>query len=132
MMIRNIFRKPELNKHSDLRPERKVSWLELYFDLFFVVIMYYLVHELSYEFSLSNLFQYTLMFLSSLWLWMSYTYYKEVFQNHGLEIRLFTFFYMIPIASLAVFSSDVMENNLTYYIISYLIARAMISLAWLH
>ena len=132
MMIRNIFRKPELNKHSDLRPERKVSWLELYFDLFFVVIMYYLVHELSYEFSLSNLFQYTVMFLSSLWLWMSYTYYKEVFQNHGLEIRLFTFFYMIPIASLAVFSSDVMQNNLTYYIISYLIARAMISLAWLH
>jgi low temperature requirement protein LtrA len=132
MTKKSVFRKAELNKYSDQKEERKVSWLELYFDLFFVVVLYYLVHELAYDFSLHNLFQYTLMFLSSLWLWMSYTYYKEVFQNHGLEIRIFTFFYMIPIASLAVFSSDFMDNNLTYYILSYAIARLMLSAAWIH
>ena len=82
MAKRSVFKKAELNKHSENKKERKVSWLELYFDLFFVVVLYYLVHELSYNFSLPNLFQYTLMFLSSLWLWMSYTYYKEVFQGH--------------------------------------------------
>jgi low temperature requirement protein LtrA len=69
-MSSKIFKKAELNKHTDNNEERKVSWLELYFDLFFVVVMYYLVHELSYDFSLQNLFQYTLMFLSSLWLWI--------------------------------------------------------------
>jgi len=132
MTKKSVFRKAELNKYSDQTEERKVSWLELYFDLFFVVVLYYLVHELAYDLSLYNLFQYTLMFLSSLWLWMSYTYYKEVFQNHGLEIRIFTFFYMIPIASLAVFSSDFMDNNLTYYILSYAIARLMLSAAWIH
>jgi len=132
MWVRNIFKKAELNKHSNTKEDRTVSWLELYFDLFFVVVMYYLVHELAYDFVVDNLFQYTLMSLSSLWLWMSYTYYKEVFQNHGLEIRIFTFFYMIPIASLAVFSSDAMENNLTYYILSYIIARWLLSLAWMH
>ena len=63
---------------------------------------------------------------------MSYTFYKEVFHSHGLEIRIFTFLYMIPIASLAVFSSNFMENNLTYYILSYLIARLMLSGAWLY
>lgn len=131
-MTRSVFNKPELNRQSNLQAERKVSWLELYFDLFFVVVMYYLVHELSYEFSISNLFQYTLMFLSSFWLWMGYTYYKEVFQNHGLEIRIFTFFYMIPIASLAVFSHDAMDNNLTYYILSYMIAQVMLIWAWMH
>jgi low temperature requirement protein LtrA len=97
MSKRNVFRKAELNKNSEKTEDRKVSWLELYFDLFFVVVLYYLVHELAYDFSLTSLFNYTLMFLSALWLWISYTYYKEVFQNHGLEIRIFTFFYMIPI-----------------------------------
>lgn len=66
MPKKNIFRKAELNKYTNKKEERKVSWLELYFDLFFVVVMYYLVHELAYDFSLHNLFQYTLMFLSSL------------------------------------------------------------------
>jgi low temperature requirement protein LtrA len=79
---RKIFKKPKLNKINPGTDDRKVSWLELYFDLFFVVVMYYLVHELAYDFSIQNLFQYTLMFLSSVWLWFSYTYYKEVFQNH--------------------------------------------------
>ena len=121
MPKKSVFKKPELNKHSDTVVEKKVSWLELYFDLFFVVVMYYLVHELAYYFSFQNLFQYTLMFLAALWLWISYTYYKETFKNHGLEIRIFTFFYMIPIASLAVFSSDVMDGNLSYFILSYFI-----------
>jgi low temperature requirement protein LtrA len=109
MVKKSVFRKPQLNKETKNSEEKKVSWLELYFDLFFVVVMYYLVHALAYEFSIYNLFLYTLMFLSSLWLWISYTYYKEVFHNHGLEIRIFTFFYMIPIASLAVFSHEAMN-----------------------
>ncbi len=132
MSKRNVFRKAELNKNSEKTEDRKVSWLELYFDLFFVVVLYYLVHELAYDFSLTSLFNYTLMFLSALWLWISYTYYKEVFQNHGLEIRIFTFFYMIPIWSLAVFSNDAMNWNMDYYILSYFIARVLLMIAWAH
>jgi len=132
MAKRNIFRKAELNKHTQDTSERKVSWLELYFDLFFVVVIYYLVHELSYDVSIKNLFEYTVMFLSTLWLWISYTYYKETFQNHGLEIRIFTFFYMIPIASLAVFSNEMIQSHLNYFILSYFIARLMLTVAWAH
>jgi hypothetical protein len=39
---------------------------------------------------------------------------------------------MIPIASLAVFSNDAIHHHMDYYILSYFIARVMLSLAWLH
>ena len=127
---KSVFRKPTLTRADS--GERKVSWLELYFDLFFVVIMYYLVHELAYDLSATNLFHYTLMFICAWWLWIGYTYYKEMFENHGLEIRIFTFLYMIPVAGLAVFSHNAMGENFIYFVWSYVIARIIQTGAWLH
>lgn len=125
MNYKNLFQKPDLHSGYGIG-ERKVSWLELFFDLFIVVIMFEIVHTFSSNFSLDGLWQFIVSFAAAWWVWMGIVYYNERFETHGLENRLISFLVMIPTLGLAIFSEEVIMKNYIYFILSYLIARTFV------
>ena len=125
------WQKPVLNTAEELHKHRKVTWLELFFDLFFVVTIGQLAHHLSSHLSWHALLDYTLHFIPVWWVWIGYTLYNERFETSGVENRFFAFLIMIPTAGLAIYGHGGIEHEYTGYAISYAIARAIITFLWI-
>lgn len=125
MSRRVLWQKPRL--HEQPAHHRKVSWLELFFDLVFVVVISELVHVLSNNPSLEIIGSYLFLFIPAWWIWLGATYYNERFETEGLENRLFTFLLMLPVAGLAIFAHDISSMG---YGLCYTIARILIVALW--
>lgn len=125
-MNRPIWQKPRL--HEDPHQHRKVTWLELFFDLVFVVVISELVHLLSLD--IQGITNYVFLFIPAWWIWIGVAYYNDRFETEGLDSRLFTFILMLPVAGLAIFSHHISHDNYVGYGICYSVARLLILILW--
>lgn len=121
---------PKLRTDEDRSQERKVTWLELFFDLVFVVAISELAHELAVTISIGGLTTFALLFIAVWWIWIGATYYNERFETEGLENRLLFFVLMLPIAGLALYAHDGLGSTYPGFAISYAVARAVTTFAW--
>jgi len=131
MAKRVFWQKPKLRTDEDEGIDRSVTWLELFYDLVFVVVIAGLAHELSVhpEFSRLPVFLFSML---PVWLvWNGFTYYEERFETEGFENRLATFLMMVGVAGLAVFSHDSLGENYRGFAGTYLIVRGFIILLWI-
>ncbi len=120
------WRTPQLR--DDGTEGHRVSWLELFFDLVFVVIVAVIGTSLDQR---HDLLGFTLQFIAIFWVWNAFTYYNERFESHGLEGRLFTFIAMVAVAGLAVWGADGLGANYVGFALSYLLARMLNIALWL-
>ncbi len=111
--------------------ERKVTWLELFYDLVLVVVVSELAHRLVGIESARGLVPYALLFAPVWWLWLGITFYSERFETDGLENRLFFLCNMVPLAGFAVFARDGMGAGSTGFALSYVLARSILVFMWL-
>ncbi|MBS0615445.1 MAG: low temperature requirement protein A [Verrucomicrobia bacterium] len=125
MPEKTLWQKPRL--HENPHHHRKVSWLELFFDLVFVVVISELVHVLSTSPTLEVIGNYLFLFIPAWWIWLGATYYNERFETDGLENRVFTFLLMLPIAGLAIFTHEISSIG---YGLCYMLARILLVLMW--
>lgn len=130
MARRSWWQKPTLRTDEDEGRDRKVGWLELFFDLYFVVVIAELAHYLAGHVSWSGLGEFIFLFLPVWWIWIGATYYIERFETEGIENRLIVFAQMIPIAGLAVFAHDAMGETSVGYALSYAVSRTFHTVLW--
>ena len=123
---RGAWRAPELR--DDGGEPRRVSWLELFFDLVFVVIVAVLASSLA---EARDLLAFTLQFIAIFWVWNAFTYYTERFESAGIESRVFTFIGIVAVAGLAVWGTDGLGANYVGFALSYLLARSLNIALWL-
>ncbi len=128
MARRQWLQRPQLRVGED---ERRVSWLELFFDLVFVVVISQLAHHLAEHVSVSDFLAYALQFLAAWLLWIGGTYYNERFETPDLSYRLFVFLMMLPPAALAVFASQGLSKASAGFALAYVAGRLMIIALWL-
>ncbi len=128
MAKRQHWELPQLNYKGELGEHRKVTWLELFFDLFFVVSIAQLAHQLIKHPTCIGLLTFAGLFLPVWWIWIGFTYYNERFESNGLENRLFTFLLMLPVIGFAVFSHHGLEVG---FVLSYATARLLLTVLWL-
>lgn len=121
-MRRSIFQKPKLINPDQ---ERRVTWLELYYDLFFVVAIAAVSHTFAHHISLSGFADYVLSFVPLWWVWIGLTFYNERLETYGLETRIYTFLMMFPVAGMAVFAHEFGEDS-TRFVLSYAAAKLII------
>lgn len=126
MHHRILWQKPRL--HEDPAQHRKVSWLELFFDLVFVVVISELVHLLSSNPTLGVIGNYLFLFVPAWWIWIGATYYNDRFETDGFDNRIFTFLLMLPVAGLAIFAHEISSVG---YGLCYTLARTLIVAMWL-
>jgi low temperature requirement protein LtrA len=129
--------KPHLTRRVWVKPSlvsteghRKVSWLELFFDLFFVVTVSQLAHGLVGNSSGDAVRAYLLLFVPVWWMWVGTTIYMERFETEGLETRVMYFTLMFPVAGLAVFAHSAFSYGAVGFGISYITGRLLLVLLW--
>jgi len=82
--------------------ERRVSWLELFFDLVYVIAISRITHHFAMHISVDAFLEYVFMFLLIFWGWLNGSLYHDLHGNEGLRTRLMTMWQMIIIAALAI------------------------------
>jgi low temperature requirement protein LtrA len=127
---RRAWQRPALRTDEQFELHRAVSWLELFFDLVFVVVISRLAHQLAVHSDPAGLAQFAVQFLAIFWVWNAFTYYTERFESDGLENRLFTFLAIVPVAGLAMFAENGLGTHYPGFAIAYLLARAVNMLGW--
>jgi low temperature requirement protein LtrA len=130
MAKRTWWQKPSLRNDEEEGLDRKVGWLELFFDLYFVVTIAELAHNLAENVSWTGLGEFIFLFLPVWWVWIGATYYIERFETEGIEQRLIFFAQMIPIAGLAVFAHYGMGETSVGYALSYAVCRTFHIFLW--
>ena len=121
---------PSLRTDEDQNVERKVTWLDLFFDLVFVVAISELAHELAITITWEGVTTFALLFVALWWIWVGATFYNERFETEGIENRLFFLVLMVPTAGLAVYGPRGLGEGYAGFVISYAVARAVITFAW--
>lgn len=130
MAKRTWWQRPSLRTDEEEGLDRKVGWLELFFDLYFVVTIAELAHNLAENVSWTGLGEFIFLFLPVWWIWVGATYYIERFETEGIEQRLIVFAQMIPIAGLAVFAHYGMGKTSVGYALSYAVCRTFHIFLW--
>ncbi|MBA2712063.1 MAG: low temperature requirement protein A [Rubrobacteraceae bacterium] len=81
--------------------ERKSTWLELFFDLCFVVAVAALASGLHHEPDVGGMLRFLGLFVSVWWSWMIFTWYATSFDNDDVPYRLTLLAAMLSILGLA-------------------------------
>jgi low temperature requirement protein LtrA len=82
--------------------ERHASWLELFFDLVFVIAVAHVASVLLAETNAVGLLQFTVLFVAVWWAWVGHTFYADRFESDEPEYRILTFAAMLAVASMAI------------------------------
>lgn len=118
-MTRTIWEPPRLRSDEGESSERRATWLELFFDLVFVVAIAELARYLSHHLSLSGLLEFTILFVPVWWCWIGATFYATRFDTDDLSDRLITFVQMAIIAIMAANIPDGLGSSSVGYSLTY-------------
>ena len=129
------FRPPRLLTLAD-EGERHASWLELFFDLVFVVAITELSQALVSDHSAGGFVRFAALFVPVWVAWQGYMAYATRFDTDDLGFRLSYFAAMIAIAAMAVLVGDVAHGrNSAAFAVAYVVLRSIMLLlywrAWL-
>src|SRR5919204_6856479 len=112
--------------------DRHASWLELFFDLVFVVAVTELAHELVVDHSAGGFLRFAALFVPVYVAWQGYMAYATRFDTDDLAFRVAYFAAMLAIAAMAVLIDDVAHGrHSAEFAIAYVVLRSfMIGLYW--
>jgi low temperature requirement protein LtrA len=120
-----LLRPPRLRTVDDGEGERHASWLELFFDVVFVVAIAQLAHELVVDHSLHGFLVFGALFLPVFLAWQGFTIYADRFDTDDAIFRVTIFAAMFAIAALAVQVPDVAHGESTGFVIAYAALRSL-------
>jgi len=120
-----------LRRDEDDERERRVTWLELFFDLVFVVVISRLAHGLAGHVDLRGVVDFGLMFAAVFWAWNAFTFYVERFESGGLEHRAFVFAAIATSAAMAVWVDGGLGRHYTGFVIAYIATRSVNMVQWI-
>ncbi|MEO8117251.1 MAG: low temperature requirement protein A, partial [Bacteroidota bacterium] len=89
-------------KFSTNDQERKISWLELFFDLVYVIAISTITHEVALHFSVNALLVYFYLFVIIFWGWLNGSLYYDLHGTEGLRTKLMTLWQILIIAALVI------------------------------
>jgi len=82
--------------------ERHATWLELFFDLVFVVVVAQLANRLARDTSGDGFLRAAGLFVPALWAWMGFAFYANRFDTDDVVYRVLKLVAMLGIVALAV------------------------------
>jgi low temperature requirement protein LtrA len=123
---------PRLRTAADDVEERRATWLELFFDLVFVVAITQLAHELVVDHSTAGFLRFAALFVPVYVAWQGYMAYADRFDTDDLAFRVAYFAAMLAIAAMAVLIDDVAQGDHSAgFAVAYVVLRSiMLGLYW--
>lgn len=131
-MAKAIFQPPRLRQEECEEEERRATWLELFFDLIFVVAIAQLAHNFKSDFSFLGFAKLALLFVPVWWCWIGATFYDTRFDNDGLVDRLITLLQMAIAATMAANIHHGLDSSSVGFALSYIAFRGVLICQYLH
>lgn len=89
-------------KFSVKLAERKISWLELFYDLVYVVAISRITEYFSRHADVSGFLDYMYLFIMVFWGWFNGSMYHDLHGTAGIRTRLMTLWQMVAVAAMIV------------------------------
>jgi low temperature requirement protein LtrA len=105
---------------------RHATWLELFYDLVFVVVIFQLAHNLEEDFSLYGFLSFIALFVPVWWSWTGAAFYATRFDTDDLVHRILVLLQMVGAAALAVNVPDGLGNDSAGFALSYAAIRIIL------
>ncbi len=113
--------------------ERHATWLELFFDLVYVVTIAILTELLRENIGLSSLTTFFLFFIPIWWSWVGHTLYYTRFDQNDLFQKAMTFVQMLAALSMAIHLEGIHKDSshLIGFVLSYAVTRLSLVILYL-
>ena len=115
-------------EHGDIA---RAHYLELFFDLVFVVAIAQLAHELVVDHSLGGFATFAALYLPVFIAWQGFSSYADRFDTDDVVFRGVMLLAMLAIAALAIQIPDVSHGESTGFVIAYVILRSLLVAVYL-
>ena len=117
-------------RYAEQEEERKVSFLELFYDLVYVVIIAQLSHRLAEDISWTQFLEFTFLFMVVWWGWFNGAIYHDLHGNDDIKTRVITFLQMFAVAGMAVYIHDAFGEGAVGFAVSYSAYLLIITVLW--
>ncbi len=117
-------------KASERERERSVTFLELFYDLVYVVLIAQLAHALAENVAWDGIAGYAFLFIIVWWAWFNGSSYHDIHGNNDIRTRVFTFLQMFTVAAMAVFARDALGETSVGFALSYAAFQLILTYLW--
>ncbi len=115
---------------SNRPEERRVTFLELFYDLVYVVIIAELSHTLAGDITLIGIGSFVFLFIIVWWAWFNGAMYHDLHGNNDIRTRMFTFLQMFTVAAMAVFAHNAIGTGSVGFAVSYAAFHLILTWLW--
>lgn len=119
------------NNKNTKNEERHATWLELFYDLVFVVTISQLSHYLLHEISLLNFFQFLFLFIPVWWAWIGTAFFATRFYSDDIVHRILLLLQMGGAGVMAVNISGAFSNTFSGFALSYAFIRLILVIEYI-
>src|SRR5215471_11148965 len=92
-------------------PGRRVTWLELFFDLIFVAAVAQVAEPLRHDYSFVELARLAPLFALIWWAWTGHTFFSTRFDTDDAIQRALTFLQIFAVAVMAANAKDALDSR---------------------
>ena len=117
-------------RYEDRAADRRVTFLELFFDLVFVVVIAQLAHRLAEHPSWEGVGWFVFLFYAVWSSWINGTLYHDLHATDDLSVRVFTFGQMLAVAAMGAFIGDVPGEGSAGFALSYAANVGILVILW--
>jgi low temperature requirement protein LtrA len=107
-------------------PERRASWLELFFDLCFFVAVGAVAHTLYGAPTIEGIALFGALFIPVWWSWMEYAWYATSFPEVGAFNRFAAFAAMLTVLAMATQAGTASHGDPRGFILAFIIFHAIV------
>jgi len=100
-----------LRSEHGVEEGRKVTWLELFFDLVFVAAVAQVGTHLRDDYSLAGLLRFSLLFVMIWWAWLGHTTFSTRFDTDDVVQRALTGLQLFLVAVMAVNATGALDSR---------------------
>jgi low temperature requirement protein LtrA len=117
-------------KISDREEERRVTFLELFYDLVYVVLIAELAHTLSEHINPAGVGGFVFMFVTVWVAWLNGAMYHDLHGNDDIRTRVFTFLQMFTVAAMAVFAHSALGEGAVGFALAFAAYQLILTYLW--
>src|SRR5215217_4510424 len=115
---------------NERKNERKISWLELFYDLVYVAAIGQLTHQVAAHPSWRTAGYSFLLFALIFWSWVNGSQYYDLHGSDSIRTRLLTFWQMLAVAAVAITIPAVFEGHQQNFAVAFAVIQILITYLW--
>jgi len=122
----NRWRPPRLRVTSNAERESHASWIELFFDLVFAVVVAVLSQNLRHHLSAIGFLEFASLFVPCWWVWVLFPFYADRYDTDDVTHRLLILTGMLAVIFLAINARNAFNGSSVGFALSYVLVRSVV------